>query len=53
MHRGDHEEEEGLRWRVGEAIRWPGGRMPGDLAVWDGHVAMVVGNGIMIEARCQ
>ena len=24
--------------------------MPGDLAVWDGHVAMVVGNGQMIEA---
>jgi cell wall-associated NlpC family hydrolase len=23
---------------------------PGDLAVWDGHVAMVVGNGQMIEA---
>ena len=23
---------------------------PGDLAVWDGHVAMVVGNGLMIEA---
>ena len=23
---------------------------PGDLAVWDGHVAMVVGNGVMIEA---
>ncbi|HET7665593.1 MAG TPA: C40 family peptidase [Mycobacterium sp.] len=24
--------------------------LPGDLAVWDGHVAMVVGNGTMIEA---
>ncbi|MFF0817508.1 NlpC/P60 family protein [Rhodococcus sp. NPDC003318] len=24
--------------------------MPGDLAVWDGHVAMVIGNGQMIEA---
>lgn len=24
--------------------------LPGDLAVWDGHVAMVVGNGVMIEA---
>ncbi|WP_019932962.1 NlpC/P60 family protein [Nocardia sp. BMG111209] len=24
--------------------------MPGDLAVWDGHVAMVVGNGQMVEA---
>lgn len=23
---------------------------PGDLAVWDGHVAMMVGNGLMIEA---
>jgi cell wall-associated NlpC family hydrolase len=23
---------------------------PGDLAVWDGHVAMIVGNGLMIEA---
>jgi cell wall-associated NlpC family hydrolase len=25
--------------------------MPGDLAVPDGHVAMVVGNGMMMEAR--
>ena len=24
--------------------------MPGDLAVWDGHVAMVIGGGQMIEA---
>lgn len=24
--------------------------LPGDLAVWDGHVAMVVGDGMMIEA---
>lgn len=24
--------------------------MPGDLAVWDGHVAMVVGNGQLVEA---
>ncbi|TRW79799.1 NlpC/P60 family protein [Mycolicibacterium sp. 018/SC-01/001] len=24
--------------------------MPGDLAVWDGHVAMIVGDGTMIEA---
>lgn len=24
--------------------------LPGDLAVWDGHVAMVIGNGQMIEA---
>lgn len=23
---------------------------PGDLAVWDGHVAMIVGNGVMVEA---
>jgi len=23
---------------------------PGDLAVWDGHVAMIVGNGQMVEA---
>lgn len=28
----------------------PGEVMPGDLAVWDGHVAMVVGNGKMVEA---
>ena len=27
-----------------------GGLRPGDLAVWDGHVAMIVGNGTMIEA---
>jgi cell wall-associated NlpC family hydrolase len=27
-----------------------GDLLPGDLAVWDGHVAMIVGNGIMIEA---
>ncbi len=27
-----------------------GSLRPGDLAVWDGHVAMVVGNGMMIEA---
>ena len=25
--------------------------LPGDLTVWDGYVAMVVGNGMMIEAR--
>jgi NAD(P)-dependent dehydrogenase (short-subunit alcohol dehydrogenase family) len=35
----------------GEAL--PGAVQPGDLAVWDGHVAMIVGNGTMIEARCQ
>ncbi len=34
---------------VGAAIE-PGGLLPGDLAVWDGHVAMIVGNGMMIEA---
>jgi cell wall-associated NlpC family hydrolase len=28
----------------------PGSLRPGDLAVWDGHVAMIVGNGMMIEA---
>ena len=27
-----------------------GALRPGDLAVWDGHVAMIVGNGVMIEA---
>ena len=27
-----------------------GDLMPGDLAVWDGHVAMVIGNGQMVEA---
>ncbi|TFV56777.1 glycoside hydrolase, partial [Mycobacterium sp. PS03-16] len=34
---------------VGAAV--DGGALrPGDLAVWDGHVAMVVGDGVMIEA---
>ncbi|MEC3913110.1 C40 family peptidase [Nocardia sp. CDC160] len=28
----------------------PGDLMPGDLAVWDGHVAMVIGNGELVEA---
>jgi cell wall-associated NlpC family hydrolase len=28
----------------------PGQLLPGDLVVWSGHVAMVVGNGQMIEA---
>jgi cell wall-associated NlpC family hydrolase len=28
----------------------PGDVMPGDLAIWDGHVAMVVGDGKMVEA---
>ncbi|MGH3725265.1 MAG: C40 family peptidase [Mycobacterium sp.] len=27
-----------------------GSVMPGDLAVWDGHVAMIIGNGMMVEA---
>lgn len=34
---------------VGQAVA-PGALMPGDLAVWDGHVAMIVGDGTMIEA---
>ncbi|GJF17201.1 glycoside hydrolase [Mycolicibacterium cyprinidarum] len=34
---------------VGTAIA-QGSLMPGDLAVWDGHVAMIVGDGTMIEA---
>jgi cell wall-associated NlpC family hydrolase len=34
---------------VGGAVD-PGSLRPGDLAVWDGHVAMIVGNGTMIEA---
>jgi cell wall-associated NlpC family hydrolase len=34
---------------VGTAVD-VGSLRPGDLAVWDGHVAMVVGNGTMIEA---
>ncbi|WP_067544087.1 bifunctional WXG100 family type VII secretion target/C40 family peptidase [Nocardia crassostreae] len=28
----------------------PGDLMPGDLVVWDGHVAMVIGNGQLVEA---
>jgi len=28
----------------------PGDVKPGDLAIWDGHVAMIVGNGKMVEA---
>jgi hypothetical protein len=27
--------------------------LPGELAVWDGHVAMIVGNGMMIEPKNQ
>jgi peptidoglycan DL-endopeptidase CwlO len=34
---------------VGAAVN-AGDLRPGDLAVWDGHVAMIVGNGTMIEA---
>jgi hypothetical protein len=34
---------------IGAAVD-PGSLRPGDLAVWDGHVAMIVGNGTMIEA---
>ncbi|SEC03068.1 NlpC/P60 family protein [Rhodococcus koreensis] len=32
---------------VGTAVD-PGDLMPGDLAVWDGHVAMVIGNGQLV-----
>jgi cell wall-associated NlpC family hydrolase len=31
----------------------PNAPLPSDLVVWDGHVAIVVGNGMMIEARDQ
>ncbi|MEK8072268.1 C40 family peptidase [Rhodococcoides navarretei] len=34
---------------IGSAVA-PGEVMPGDLAVWDGHVAMVIGNGQLVEA---
>lgn len=34
---------------IGTAVE-AGALRPGDLAVWDGHVAMVVGGGLMIEA---
>jgi peptidoglycan DL-endopeptidase CwlO len=34
---------------VGAAVD-AGSLRPGDLAVWDGHVAMIVGNGTMVEA---
>lgn len=34
---------------IGAAVD-AGALRPGDLAVWDGHVAMVVGNGVMVEA---
>jgi hypothetical protein len=35
----------------GEAL--PGALQPGDRAVWDGHVAMVVDNGMTIEPMYQ
>jgi len=31
----------------------PGALRPRDLAVWDGHVAMIDGNGVMVEANDQ
>ncbi|KQU58867.1 hydrolase [Rhodococcus sp. Leaf278] len=34
---------------IGTAVA-PSDLMPGDLAVWDGHVAMVIGNGQLVEA---
>jgi cell wall-associated NlpC family hydrolase len=34
---------------VGAAVD-AGSLRPGDLAVWDGHVAMIVGDGVMVEA---
>ena len=35
-------------------IDWaPGGLLPGVATVWDGLVAIVVGNGMMIVSRCQ
>jgi hypothetical protein len=35
----------------GEAL--PGALQPGDLAVRDGRVAMIDGNGVMVEAKDQ
>jgi len=35
----------------GEAL--PDGLQPGDLAVWGGQVAMIDGNGVMVEAKVQ
>lgn len=32
------------------AIVPPDQLMPGDLVVWHGHVAMVIGNGMLVEA---
>lgn len=34
---------------IGSAVA-AGDVMPGDLAIWDGHVAMVIGNGQFVEA---
>jgi peptidoglycan DL-endopeptidase CwlO len=34
---------------IGSAVD-RGSLRPGDLAVWDGHVAMIVGDGLMVEA---
>lgn len=34
---------------IGAAVP-PDQLMPGDLVVWDGHVAMVIGDGMMVEA---
>jgi cell wall-associated NlpC family hydrolase len=34
---------------IGAAVS-AGSVLPGDLAVWDGHVAMIVGDGLMVEA---
>ncbi len=31
------------------AVVVPNGLRPGDLAVWGGHVAMIVGKGMMIQ----
>ena len=36
---------------VGAAVS-AGQLQPGDLAVWEGHVAMVIGDGRMVEADC-
>jgi cell wall-associated NlpC family hydrolase len=35
---------------VGASVPDPSQLLPGDLVVWDGHVAMIVGNGQLIEA---
>ena len=41
------------KWYVSKGVSGPVALLPGDLAVWDGHIAMVVGNGMMIEAGYQ